>query len=455
MKADTMYDEPIKPGYKRTEAGVIPEDWEALPFGNFINSTQNGYGRRPKPGETGPIVLRLADVTKGFIDLSDGRSVEMQPAELEKYRIEKDDLLFIRVNGSRDYVGQCICVENDYEDIAYNDHLIRVRLKRGLDSRFVCYSFGSQQIRSRLLAAIPIALGGQLTINQTSLENTILLVPSEAEQHAIAEALLDVDTLLDALDRLISKKRNIKQGTMQALLTGRVRLPGFERQPGYKRTEVGVIPEDWDVKVVGELGATYGGLSGKSKADFQDGQFPYIPFLNIMKHPVIDVDDFDYVNIKPGEKQNKAVKEDLFFNGSSETPEEVGMCSVLLDSIPNLYLNSFCFGFRLNQETKANSLYLSYFFRSSIGRELLYSLAQGATRYNLSKSNFLQLAIPYPSPNEQTAIAEVLSDMDAEIEALEKRRAKLRDIKQGMMQELLTGKTRLVQPQKQAQEVNA
>jgi len=242
--------------------------------------------------------------------------------------------------------------------------------------------------------------------------------------------LSDVDALITSLDRLIAKKRDIKQATMQQLLTGKTRLPGFSGE--------------WGVKKLGEVGKPYGGLSGKSKEDFANGQYPYIPFLNIMNNPIIDINYFDYVNIDPGESQNKVIKGDLFFNGSSETPEEVGMCSVLNEDIPNLYLNSFCFGFRLNKELKTNGLYLSYYFRSSVGRQLFYSLAQGATRYNLSKSNFLKMEIPYPEPDEQTSIATILTDMDAEIVSLEQKHDKTRALKQGMMQELLTGKTRLI-----------
>jgi type I restriction enzyme, S subunit len=216
---------------------------------------------------------------------------------------------------------------------------------------------------------------------------------------------------------------------MQELFTGEKRLAGFGKK--------------WEEKKLGELGKTYGGLSGKSKIDFEDGNYPYIPFLNILNNPVIDSTYFDFVTLRPEENQHKAQKDDLFFNGSSETPEEVGMCSVLLDDIPNLYLNSFCFGFRLFKELETNGLYLSYFFRSNEGRKLIYSLAQGATRYNLSKNNFLKMILRIPGPKEQSAIANFLYDMDAEIEAIEQKLYKYRMIKQGMMQILLTGKIRL------------
>jgi type I restriction enzyme S subunit len=134
----------------------------------------------------------------------------------------------------------------------------------------------------------------------------------------------------------------------------------------------------------------------------------------------------------------------LFFNGSSETPEEVGMCSFLAQDVPDVFLNSFCFGFRFHEGAPADGLYLAYFFRSREGRKLLRSLAQGATRYNLSKTALLRVEFPLPQPLEQTAIASVLSDMDAEITVLQKKVAKAREIKQGMAQELLTGRIRLI-----------
>ena len=132
---------------------------------------------------------------------------------------------------------------------------------------------------------------------------------------------------------------------------------------GYKQTDIGLIPEDWEVKKLGEIGKTFGGLSGKSKSDFSNGNSKYIPFMNVMSNPVIDPKFLDSVFIKKNEVQNKAQKGDLFFNGSSETPKEVGLCSVLQQNIPNLYLNSFCFGFRLFNLKEINGLYLSYFFQ--------------------------------------------------------------------------------------------
>lgn len=260
-------------------------------------------------------------------------------------------------------------------------------------------------------------------INKSEFGESLIPIPVLEEQTVIANVLSDADALIESLEKLIAKKHAIKQGAMRELLKPR---------------------EGWVVKKLGEMGFTYSGLSGKSKSDFYDGVYPYIPFMNIMSNVVIDTSYFDFVNLKPREKQNRVQMGDLFFNGSSETPEEVGMCSVLIEDISDLYINSFCFGFRLYNEFQDYGLFLSYYFRSNFGRQLFFSLAQGATRYNLSKNNFLELEIPLPPLEEQTHIASILSDMDAEITTLEAKLDKYKQIKLGMMQNLLTGRIRLI-----------
>lgn len=254
-------------------------------------------------------------------------------------------------------------------------------------------------------------------------------LPLVPEQRAIASALSDVDALVAKIDQFIAKKRDLKQAAMQQLLTGQTRLPGFSGE--------------WEVKPMKSLGQTYGGLAGKTKEDFGHGSSKYIPFMNVMTDTVIDPNWLETVDIAQNEAQNLAKKGDLFFNGSSETPEEVGFCSVLLEDIPNLYLNSFCFGFRFNTDAKVSGLFFAYWFRGADGRAAMSVLAQGATRYNIAKSAFMRLSIPQPSQEEQTAIARVLTDMDIELAALEARRDKTRALKQGMMQALLTGRIRL------------
>jgi type I restriction enzyme S subunit len=276
-----------------------------------------------------------------------------------------------------------------------------------------------------------------------------LAIPIIEEQKAIATAVSDSDALIVSLEQLIAKKQAIKTATMQQLLTGRTRLPQFALRPdgtpkGHKSSELGQIPEDWEVCEMGSLGFTYGGLSGKSKKDFGHGNGLYVPFTNVMANIIVDIAKLEKVHVV--ENQNDVVNGDLLFNGSSETPEEVCFCSLVNHDVVGLYLNSFCFGFRRKDGAQYIPIYLSYWFRSSIGRKTVSIMAQGSTRYNISKRQFLQLSITLPSIEEQTDIATILSDMDSELTVLEQKLAKARSLKQGMMQQLLTGRIRLPLP---------
>ena len=257
-----------------------------------------------------------------------------------------------------------------------------------------------------------------------------VVIPTLEEQNAIAKVLSDVDGLINALDALIAKKRAIKQATMQQLLTAKTRLPGFSGA--------------WEAIRMGQIGSIYGGLSGKTKIDFEGGNARYVTFLGVLENVILDVRYTESVHIGQGESQNFVMKNDLLFNASSETPGDLAIGAVMGEQLDNLYLNSFCFGFRIHDKGKYVPLFLAYFFRGNVGRDIMNALAQGATRYNLSKSQFRALELSIPSGEEQRAIATVLSDMDAEITALEHRRHKTIAIKQGMMQQLLTGKVRLL-----------
>lgn len=414
----------VRKGYKQTEVGVIPEDWSIKPIGSVCQI----FGRIGFRGYTvndivengqGAITLSPSNIQDNKLDLSGCTYISwFKYEESPEIMIFDGDILLVKTGST---FGKTAIVKNLKERATVNPQIVVLK-KILIDNQYLSYVMSFDIVQHHIKTSI---VGGAIpTLSQEQIKSfKIPLPPTKAEQTAIATALSDADALISSLERLIAKKRNIKQGAMQELLK----------------------PKDgWMIKKMAELGRPYGGLSGKSKSDFVDGNCPYIPFMNIMSNPRIDAGYLDYVTIKAGESQNQALKGDLFFNGSSETPEEVGMCSVLCDDIPDLYLNSFCFGFRLFKELKTDGLYLAYFFRSNEGRKLLFSLAQGATRYNLSKSNFLKMQLLVPKPEEQISIANTLRDMDAEIEALKTKLLKYKMIKQGMMQSLLTGQIRLI-----------
>lgn len=416
----------VKEKYKQTEVGLIPSDWEVKIFKevSYMKGRIGWQGLNQSEFTMNmdePFLITGMNFKDGEIRWNEVYHISEERFEIAKeIQLKQNDVLMTK-DGT---IGKILFV--DFipfpHKASLNSHLLVFRpLKNAYFPKYLYYNLLSPYF----LKHIELTKSGTtfFGVSQTSVGEYQIILPPIVEQITIATALSDADALISSLEKLIAKKRNIKQGAMQKLLKPK---------------------EGWEVKKLGSIGKPYGGLSGKSKMDFADGKYPYIPFMNIMSNPIINTAYFDYVNIGSNEIQNQALKGDLFFNGSSETPEEVGMCSVLLEDVPNLYLNSFCFGFRLNKDSKINGLYLSYFFRSIEGRNLFYSMAQGATRYNLSKSNFNKLEISLPTPEEQNKIANIFTDMNNEINALETKLEKYRKVKLGMMQELLTGKIRLV-----------
>lgn len=191
-------------------------------------------------------------------------------------------------------------------------------------------------------------------------------------------------------------------------------------------------------KILGELGFTFAGLSGKTQKDFGRGK-AFIPFMNIMTNGKIDPKFMGLVEIAPNERQNAVQKGDLFFTTSSETPEEVGMTSVLLEEIDECYLNSFCFGFRLFNFDDLLPEFAPYLFRGNAVRKQIINLGQGYTRFNLPKTELLKkLKLELPSKPEQRKISEILTKADSIIEKTQAAIAKYKVIKQGMLQDLFT-----------------
>lgn len=421
----------LKEEYKQSELGVIPDDWDVVPISTLLEKGARITYGVVQPGkhlDSGVLFVRGGDIFAGKIDIQNLRRIPHEISNNYKRTILHGGEILISLVG---YPGEAAIVPDSLAgaNIARQAALIRLNKEKSISAPYVC-SFLLSETGKRLLLNETFG-SAQQVINLKDINKLVILLPrEEAEQEAIAGALSDADDYIDSLQRLIAKKRLIKQGTTQDLLTGKRRLPGFSGQ--------------WQEITLREIGSTFGGLTGKTKADFGDGNAQYIPFMNVMSNVVISSEDLGRVRVLPAESQNQVLRGDLLLNGSSETPEEVAMCSVITEYIPDLYLNSFCFGFRLNAKHKANGLYLAYYLRSNVGRELIKSLAQGSTRYNLSKIALLKLELKLPSLPEQLAISNTLSDMELAIDALEVKLVKVLKIKQGMMQELLTGRIRLV-----------
>ena len=164
----------------------------------------------------------------------------------------------------------------------------------------------------------------------------------------------------------------------------------------------------WEQRKLGDIGETYTGLSGKTKADFGHGQARFVTYMNVFSNPISNPEMTEPIEIDP--KQNEVEVGDVLFTTSSETPEEVGMSSVLLEKRGKTYLNSFCFGFRPSE--KIDSYYLAYMLRSESAREKIILLAQGISRYNISKNKVMEIAVSLPSLDEQKLIGQYFRQLD-------------------------------------------
>ena len=174
------------------------------------------------------------------------------------------------------------------------------------------------------------------------------------------------------------------------------------------RCFLGSFDFSWEQRKLGDIGETYTGLSGKTKADFGHGQARFVTYMNVFSNPISNPEMTEPIEIDP--KQNEVEVGDVFFTTSSETPEEVGMSSVLLEKRGKTYLNSFCFGFRPSE--KIDSYYLAYMLRSESAREKIILLAQGISRYNISKNKVMEIAVSLPSLDEQKLIGQYFRQLD-------------------------------------------
>ena len=431
----------LKPGYKQTEAGVIPEDWEVHSlddlgdFKNGLNKDKDSFGH-------GSPFVNLMDVFGvSSINSSDQLGlVDSSSYEQNIYSLKKGDILFIRSSVKPSGVGLTALIKKDLPNTAYSGFLIRFRSTAFKADKFKEHCFYEKNFRQRLINSSSVS--ANTNINQENLGKLCMaLPPTEAEQEAIAGALSDADELIASLEKLIEKKRMIKQGAMQELLTGKKRLPGFQQKPGYKQTEVGEIPEDWEVSNLGSLGSFSKG-NGIKKDESNSGEIPCVRYGEIYTFHHEIVRSFNSSISESVAKGSKLLKYgDILFAGSGETKEDIGKSVAFIE-----HTVAYAGGdIVILSNTRESPSFLGYHLNSSTVARQKSTKGQGDAVVHVSASALSSVLVPLPPTNlEQEAIASLLSDMDAEIEALEKKLEKARKIKAGMMNNLLTGTIRLV-----------
>lgn len=411
----------VRPGYKQTEVGVIPEDWEAPSLGELF-AFKNGLNKAKTYFGYGTPIINYMDVYKKpglFCQDIYGR-VSVNRAELDSYAVKKGDVFFTRTSETVEEVGIASVMLDELPDAVFSGFILRARSKdlRIVD-QYKKYCFSSIMVRKQIIAKSTYTTRA-LTNGRVLSLVALPLPPILAEQTAIAEVLSDTDALIHGLDQLITKKRNIKQAAMQELLTGKRRLPGFAGE--------------WEEKKVSEVGEIItGSTPPTSEKKYWNGNIPWITPTDISA--IRDIWCSERQITQSGLKvirqlpANTLLVTCIASIGKNSILRKTGACNQQINAVI--------------PDDKNNVDYLYYLIENN--KFHLLSRA-GITATNIvSKREFMEIVFVFPPTLvEQTAIAAVLSDMDAEIAALEQKRDKYKAIKRGMMQELLNGKTRLV-----------
>jgi type I restriction enzyme S subunit len=384
----------VKPGYKQTEVGVIPVEWQVKCLREVATIAT---GNTPPTSDASNYGDEFPFV--GPVDLGDAKLISKTEKMLSKKgfamsrRFPKDSILFVSIGST---IGKCGIAP---VELTSNQQINAIFPSTSFSVDYLFYAVSAAAPRIKAQAgeqAVPI-------VNKTQFSETAVALPPLPEQRAIATALSDVDALLAALDRLIAKQRDLKQAAMQQLLTGQTRLPGFTGK--------------WETKRLGEV------------VQIHKGQLITSSTLLPGDVPVI-----------AGGKQPAYFHAVANRHGRTITISASGASAGYVALYNEPIFASDC---STISEAEAYSLDFIYFKLLSI-QQAIYKAQTGGAQPHIHAKDLNPIPVSMPPLPEQTAIATVLSDMDLELAALEQRRNKTRALKQGMMQELLTGRTRLV-----------
>ncbi len=397
------------PGYKRTEVGVIPEDWGMWLLGSFVSITSGASPSLFRFSANGTPYFKVEQLGNAEKYLGSGDTpylFELGPT------VSGESVVFAKRGAAIALNKVRILRQASFMDT----NLMALTPQAGLECEYLYYALTQIGLwRFADTTSIP-------QINNKHIKPLAFPLPSVPEQRAIAKALSDVDELLGALEALIAKKRAIKQAAMQQLLTGRTRLPGFSGE--------------WEVKRVLELGdVVTGGTPRTDVSEYWGDTYPWVTPTDISggrdmfsSERWLTQAGLDAVRELP---PNTVLVTCIASIGKNAILKTSGACNQQINAVvPN--------------ET-SDAVFLYYLFEAS--KQYLLANAGVTATSIISKAAFSKLMLRVPLLDERTAIATVLADMDAEVAALERRRDKTRAIKQGMMQQLLTGRVRLVEPE--------
>ncbi len=416
----------IPAGFRRTEVGLIPEDWDVKPIHTLADKIMVGIASAATHAyrNRGVVMFRNQNIKPGYLDDSDVLYIDEDYEEtFRNKRLRAGDLLTARTG----YPGTTSIVPVKYEGAQSFTTLITRPRRNAVDSEYLCCFINSEAGQS--FFDRNQTGGGQKNVNAGILKHLpVPLPPTKAEQEAIAEALGDADAWIESLEQLVAKKRHLKQAAMQQLLTGRTRLPGFRGE--------------WHAKTLGEIAEVKTGPFGSTlhERDYVEDGTPIITVEHVGEFGV------EHSNLPRVTRADKQRLRAYSLDVGDIVFSRVG--SVDRNALIRPTEEGWLFSGRLLRvradRKQAFAPFLSYQFHGEAFKCSVRNVAVGQTMACLNTAILKGLPVLIPTIPEQNGIAEVLDDIDAEVISLEAKLAKARQIKQGMMQELLTGRIRLV-----------
>lgn len=406
-------------------------EWILTPVGEYYK-VQGGFAFRSSEfKKSGTPIIRISNIPNEGIYIDISNSVYYDRIENEvNFLISKGDLL-IAMSGAT--TGKT-AVYNQIGKAYLNQ---RVGLFKSINSHnyypFICQWVKSNYFYAQLKRTL--AAGAQPNISSKDIESFIWAYPngnnSFAEQKKIADCLSSLDKYIDAAKRKLELLKEHKKGLMQKLFPAKGKTTPELRFPEFIGTK------EWTPKQLGFIGETFGGLSGKSAEDFGTGK-PFVTYKQVFNSSEIDFSECALVQVSENDVQNRLQYGDILVTMSSETPDEVGYTAVVTNkNIPECYLNSFCFIYRLFDDESIDAKFLIYLFSSDAYRTAVVRIAQGITRFNISKTKFKEIELVIPeNEDEQRKIAETLSAIDKQITEYDKKIKALELHKKGLMQQL-------------------
>lgn len=420
----------LRAGYKNTEVGIIPNDWNVFKLGDCLLKNPD-YGINAAAVEfddTLPTYLRITDISEDGKFISSNK-VSVNNSLSNSYYLEKGDIVFARTGAS---VGKTYLYNENDGRLVFAGFLIRIKANPELvDYHYLIYLTQTKKYRAWVSANS--MRSGQPGLNSNEYKSfQILLPPTLTEQTAIATALSDADALISGLEKLIAKKRNIKQGAMQKLLNPMVNDELLMVNENATNSQ---LKKGWEVKKLGDIGECIIGLT-YTPANIKESGTLVLRSSNVQGCS-LKYEDNVFVDSKIPEKLINQENDILICvrNGSRDL---IGKCALLTGKAIGETFGAFMSVYRSPYNQFVFILFQSAIIKKQIDEHL------GATINQITNKSLNSFEIPFPPIEEQTRIANILSDMDNEITGLETKLEKYKKVKLGMMQELLTGKIRLI-----------